>query len=95
MDPMLLMVVPMIAIFYFLIMRPQKKQRQQMESLRESLQVGDKITTIGGIVGKIVQVREDYITFETGEDRVRIQVIKSAIANKGVANEEPKEIQNQ
>ena len=77
---MIIMLVMMFALFYFLIIRPENKKKKQAEEMRSSLSLGDEITTIGGITGKIVQVTEDTITFETGEDRVRIQVKKWAIS---------------
>lgn len=77
---MIIMLVLMFAIFYFLIIRPENKKKKKTEEMRSSLSVGDEITTIGGMIGKIVQVTEDTITFETGEDRVRIQTKKWAIS---------------
>jgi len=77
---MILMLVAMFAIFYFMIIRPENKKKKKAEEMRSALSLGDEITTIGGITGKIVQVTEDTITFETGEDRVRIQVKKWAIS---------------
>ena len=77
---MILMLVAMFAIFYFLIIRPENKKKKKTEEMRSSLSLGDGITTIGGITGKIVQITEDTITFETGEDRVRLQVKKWAIS---------------
>ena len=77
---MILMLVLMFAIFYFLIIRPENKKKKMAEEMRSSLNIGDEITTIGGMIGKIVQVTEDTITFETGEDRVRIQAKKWAIS---------------
>ena len=77
---MIVMLVLMFAIFYFLIIRPENKKKKKAEEMRSSLSLGDEITTIGGITGKVVQVTEDTITFETGEDRVRIQVKKWAIS---------------
>lgn len=74
------MLAAMFAIFYFLIIRPENKRKKKTEEMRSSLSLGDEITTIGGIVGKIVQITEDTITFETGEDRVRIQTKKWAIS---------------
>ena len=76
----LIMMVAMFAVFYFLIIRPENKKKKKTEEMRESLSLGDGITTIGGITGKIVQITEDTITFETGEDRVRLQVKKWAIS---------------
>lgn len=78
MESMLLMVA-MIAIFYFLIIRPENKRKKQAEQMRNSLKKGERITTIGGMVGKIVQVNDATIVFETSEDRVRIEVTKWAV----------------
>ena len=77
---MILMLVVMFAIMYFLVIRPENKKKKKAEEMRNSLSLGDEITTIGGITGKIVQITEDTITFETGEDRVRIQTKKWAIS---------------
>ena len=77
---MLLMIVLMFAVFYFLIIRPENKKKKKVEEMRSSLTLGDEITTIGGMTGKIVQITEDTITFETGEDRVRIQIKKWGIS---------------
>ena len=78
--PMLLMVVIMFAVFYFFVLRPESKKKKKTEEMRNSLALGDEIITIGGMIGKIVQITEDTITFETGEDRVRIQTKKWAIS---------------
>lgn len=77
---MIIMLVAMFAVFYFMIIRPENKKKKKTEEMRSSLSLGDEITTIGGITGKIVQITEDTITFETGEDRVRLQVKKWAIS---------------
>ena len=77
---MIIMLVLMFAVFYFLIIRPENKKKKKTEEMRSSLTLGDEITTIGGITGKIVQITEDTVTFETGEDRVRIQTKKWAIS---------------
>ena len=74
------MMIAMIAVFYFFMIRPEnKKKKKKTDEMRNSLSIGDEITTIGGMIGKIVQVTEDTVTFETGEDRVRIQTKKWAI----------------
>ena len=78
--PMLLMVIIMFAVFYFFVLRPENKKKKKAEEMRNSLALGDEIITIGGMIGKIVQITEDTITFETGEDRVRIQTKKWAIS---------------
>ena len=77
---LLIMLILMFAIFYFLIIRPENKKKKKTEEMRSSLSLGDEITTIGGMTGKIVQVTEDTVTFETGEDRVRIQIKKWGIS---------------
>lgn len=77
---MILMLVAMFAVFYFLIIRPENKKKKKTEEMRNSLTLGDEIITIGGIIGKIVQITEDTITIETGEDRVRVQLKKWAIS---------------
>jgi len=88
----MMIVLPLIiAMFYFLMIRPEQKRKKKAAELRDSLAVGDEITTIGGLVGKVVQVRDELVTFETGEDRVRIRVAKWAISTKGKATEEQAE----
>ncbi|MCL2151961.1 MAG: preprotein translocase subunit YajC [Oscillospiraceae bacterium] len=90
MDPvMIIMIVLMVAFFYFFMIRPENKKKKKLAEMRESLTTGDTITTIGGIFGKVVHVDEDKITFETGEDRVRIQIAKWAVSTVGKATEEP------
>ena len=76
----ILMLVLMFAVFYFFFIRPENKKKKKVEDMRSSLSLGDEITTIGGMTGKIVQVTEDTVTFETGEDRVRIQIKKWGIS---------------
>ncbi|MEG1858666.1 MAG: preprotein translocase subunit YajC [Pseudoflavonifractor sp.] len=79
----LIMFVPLIAIFYFLLIRPENKKKKAMAKMRSELTVGDQITTIGGIVGIICAVKEDTIVLETGADRVRVEFTKWAISTKG------------
>ena len=86
---MIIIMVVMIAVFYFFLIRPENEKKKKLEEMRSSLAVGDDVTTIGGIVGKVVAVKENYIVFETGEDRVRIQVAKWAISTNTKAKEEP------
>ena len=76
----ILMLVLMVVVFYFFFIRPENKKKKKVEDMRNSLSLGDEITTIGGMTGKIVQVTEDTVTFETGEDRVRIQIKKWGIS---------------
>ena len=67
-------------VFYFFMIRPENKRKKQLNEMRDNTAVGDEIVTIGGIMGKVVQVTGDTITFESGEDRVRMQVTKWAIS---------------
>lgn len=80
----IMMLVLMIAVFYFLLIRPESKRKKQAAEMRNSLGKGEKITTIGGIVGTIIQVNEDTFVIETSEDRVRMEITKWAISTKGV-----------
>lgn len=87
---MIIMIVLMIVVFYFFLIRPENKKKKQAEELRSSIAVGDTITTIGGIMGRVVYVKENSIVFETSEDRVRMEVTKWAISSKGKQTEEQK-----
>lgn len=78
---MILLLVVFFALMYFLMIRPEKKKQKKVEAMRNALSVGDEIVTIGGIMGIVVNVTEDTITIETGEDKVRIQFKKWAISS--------------
>ena len=80
---MVIYLVVIVLVFYFFMIRPEKKRKKKAEEMRNSLSVGDNITTIGGMVGKIVNVSDNFITFETGEDRVRIKIAKWGISSTG------------
>ena len=82
------MIVAMLAIMYFMLIRPENKKKKAAEEMRSSLKVGDQITTIGGIVGTICAVKEQTIVMETGADRVRIEFTKWAISSKGTQSTE-------
>lgn len=75
----ILMIVAMLAIFYFLMIVPENKRKKKAEEMRNSLKKGERITTIGGLTGKIVQVNDTTVVFETSEDRVRIEIQKWGI----------------
>ena len=87
---MIIMIVVMIGVFYFFLIRPENKKKKAAEEMRSSLSVGDQITTIGGIIGRIVAVKSESIVFETSEDRVRMEVAKWAISSTGKQTEEQK-----
>ena len=80
----IIMIVLLFGVFYFFLIRPENKKKKKLQEMRTNLQVGDQITTIGGIVGKIVSIKDDMITFETGEDRVRLQIMRWAISTNGI-----------
>jgi preprotein translocase subunit YajC len=77
----------MAAIFYFMLIRPENKRKKEAEQMRSSLKTGDKITTIGGIVGTVVDVKEDKFVIETGADQVRIEFAKWALSTNDSAAE--------
>ena len=75
----LLIIVVMFVALYFLMIRPQKKQEKQINEMRNSLQVGDEITPIGGIIGKIVSIKEETLVLETSRDGTKIRILRSAV----------------
>ncbi len=85
---MLGMFLPMIVIlvvFYFILIRPENKRKKEAEQMRSSLKVGDDITTIGGIVGTVVSVKDDKFVIETSADQVRIEFAKWALSTNDSA----------
>lgn len=86
----IIMIVAMIAIMYFLLIRPENKRKKEANEMRSSLAVGDEITTIGGVIGTICAVKENTIVIETGADRVRIEFTKWAVSSKSVQTTENK-----
>ena len=99
---MMLPLILMLVLMYFLMIRPENKRKKQAEEMRNNLKKGDQITTIGGIVGKIVHVTEDNIVIETSDDRVRMELAKWAVSTnnsapaedgKGKKKDEPDQIE--
>ncbi len=84
---MIIMIVAMFALMYFLMIRPQKKQQKKEQEMRDNIQVGDEITTIGGICGRVVTVKEDSYVIETGADRNKMKITKWAVQTNNTANE--------
>lgn len=80
----IIMVVALVAVFYFLMYRPQKKQEKAAAEMKNSLEVGDEITTIGGIIGEIVSIKDETCVIETTKEKTRIRILKSAISNVDV-----------
>ena len=87
----IIMLVGMIAVFYFLLIRPENKRKKEAEQMRSSVKNGDEVTTIGGIVGKVVNVKEDKFVIETGADQVRIELAKWALSTNETAAAAAKE----
>ena len=75
----LVLLAAMVAIFYFFMYRPQKKQEKETKSMLDSLQVGDEITTIGGIIGKIVSIKDETVLIETTKDCTKIRILRTAV----------------
>ena len=86
----LIMMVAMFAIFYFMLIRPENKRKKEAEQMRSAVKKGDKITTIGGIVGTVVDVKENNIVIETSADQVRIELAKWALSTNETAAEAKK-----
>ena len=84
--------VVVIVAAYFLFIRPQKKRQKEEEELRNGIEIGDDVTTIGGIVGRVISVRDDDETFiiETGSDKTRMRFKKWAIASVDTPDKQPK-----
>lgn len=85
---MIVMLVAMLAVFYFFGIRPQKKQEKENNNMRNNLTVGDEITTIGGIIGKIVSIKEETCVIETTHERTKIRILKSAVSRVDVKAED-------
>ena len=71
----------MLVLLYFMIYRPQKKQEKKDAAMRNSLEIGDQVTTIGGVIGRVVAIKDDTFVLETGADRVKIRFTKTAIGS--------------
>lgn len=84
----IIMIVVLVVVFYFFLIRPENKKKKKLKDMRDTLSVGDDVTTIGGIIGKVVACNNETVTFETGEDRVRVQVAKWAVSTVGRATQE-------
>ena len=78
------MLVLVVVFFYFFLIRPQKKQEKEVANMRNSLQVGDEITTIGGIIGKIVSIKDETCVIETSKACTKIRILKTAIRSVDV-----------
>ena len=89
----ILMILVMVFIFYYFLIRPENKKKKELDKMRENLKVGDKITTIGGIVGTVCHITDDRIVIETSADRVRVELQKWAISTNETAMEAQKALE--
>ena len=79
---MIIWIVVMVALFYFLLIRPQKKKEKADKALRSSIEPGDGIVTIGGMVGKVISIKDDNVVFEMGADRSKVTIKKWAVQTR-------------
>ena len=86
----MIMLIAMLGVFYFMLIRPENKRKKEAEQMRSAVKNGDKIVTIGGICGTVVNVKEDKIVIETGADQVRVEFAKWAISSNETAEEAAK-----
>ncbi|MBQ9132442.1 MAG: preprotein translocase subunit YajC [Clostridia bacterium] len=82
------MIVVVFVLFYFIGIRPQRKQEKEQNAMRNALTVGDEVTTIGGIIGKIISIKEETCVIETSHDRTQIRILKTAISRVDVKAED-------
>lgn len=87
--PIIMLVVMFVAMYFFTI-RPQKKAEKEANEMRNNLEVGDEITTIGGIIGKVVSIKEETCVIETSRDGTKIRILKSAVHSVDVKAEDAK-----
>lgn len=80
----IILVVVMVAVFYFFLYRPQKKQEKEAAEMKNNLAVGDEITTIGGLIGEIVSIKDETCVIETSKERTKIRILKSAVSKVDV-----------
>lgn len=84
----IVIIIVMFVALYFFMIRPQKKQEKEQNEMRNTLTVGDEITTIGGIIGKVVSIKEETVTIETSHDRTKIRILRSAVKTVDVKAED-------
>ena len=86
---MLIPLILIVVLMYFMMIRPQKKKQKEEQQMRNNLRVGDELTTIGGIKGRVVSIKDDTITIESGADRTKIQFMKWAIQSVETKHDTP------
>lgn len=76
-----------IVVFYFLLIRPEKKRSKQMKEMLDNLQIADEVVTTGGIIGRVLSIKEDTVLIETGSDRTKLRILRSSIAENRTVHE--------
>ena len=84
---MVIMMAALFGVMYFVMIRPQKKKQKEEQEMRDAIQIGDDITTIGGIMGRVVTVKEDSLIIETGADRTKMKITRWAIQTNNTAED--------
>lgn len=84
-------IIIVLIVFYFMLIRPQQKKDKEDKAMRENLEIGDEIVTIGGIIGLVVSIKDDTLVIETGSDRSKVRILKSAVAQNITASEKSSE----
>lgn len=77
----LILPIAFLVIFYFLVIRPQQKRDKKIKEMRNNLNLGDEVVTIGGIHGKIIKIKDEIVTIEVGSDKIKFNIAKWAIGN--------------
>ncbi|MCL1823320.1 MAG: preprotein translocase subunit YajC [Oscillospiraceae bacterium] len=76
----ILPLVALVGVFYFLLIRPERKRSKKAKDMRDNLQIADEVVTVGGIIGRVLSIKDDTVLIETGGDRTRIRILRSSIA---------------
>ena len=84
---MIVMMVALFGLMYFMMIRPQKQKQKEEQQMRDNIQIGDEITTIGGIMGRVITVKDDSLIIETGADRNKMKIARWAVQTNNTANE--------
>ncbi len=85
---MIIYIVVIIAVMYFVMIRPQKKKQKEEQKMRDSIQVGDELVTIGGLFGRVVSIKDDSIVIESSADHSKIKIAKWAVSQNLTVHEE-------
>jgi preprotein translocase subunit YajC len=89
---MLIPLVLMGVIFYFMLIRPERKRAKNMKAMLDNLQIADEVVTSGGIIGRVISIKEDTVLIETGSDRTKIRVLRNSIIENRTVHDEPEAV---